>query len=301
LESDVNPIRRVALIGFGEVGQILAEDLLAQGVSELSAFDPKFASSETSPAKALARIAVVPAATAFEAVRDKQLIISAVTAANAVAAAQSVVPGLTADAFFLDLNSVSPHTKQAASAIIERGGGRYVEASVMSPVPPRRIASPILLGGPHAGPFLEAASGLGFNARVFGADIGQASAVKMCRSIVVKGLEALLTECLVTARGYRVEDEVLDSLRDLLPIESWHPLAEYMIKRSLLHGIRRAEEMREAAMTVTESGVNPLMTEATVARQVWAGSQTHAVGDGALSDILDMLRGERSKKENIAS
>jgi 3-hydroxyisobutyrate dehydrogenase-like beta-hydroxyacid dehydrogenase len=188
---------------------------------------------------------------------------------------------------------VSPRTKAEAARAIERAGGRYVEAAVMSPIAPKRIASPIWLGGPHAREFLPLAQSLGFaGSAVYSDHLGEASAAKMCRSVIVKGMEALLAESLLTARRHGVEDAVLASLQDLFPGGDWRKLARYMISRSLQHGRRRAEEMREAARTVVEAGLEPWMSAAIVDRQEWAARHAAALGAEALTDLLDeMLRG----------
>jgi 3-hydroxyisobutyrate dehydrogenase-like beta-hydroxyacid dehydrogenase len=265
-------ISSVALIGLGEVGQILATDLAKAGINDIAAYDILFSDCGSGPARA-----VVPARKFREpggAIAGRDLVISAVTAASDLAAAETAAPHLKPGAFFLDVNSVSPGQKLAAAAIINGAGGRYVEAAVMAPLGPKRIASPVLLGGPHAAAFLAAAAGLGFSATVASADYGRASATKMCRSVVIKGVEALLTESLLAARHYGVEVPVLASLSDLLPVGDWNRLAAYMIGRSLETGKRRAEEMREVAQTLADAGVAPLMTQACVERQDWAGHYT---------------------------
>src|SRR5262249_61938414 len=127
--------------------------------------------------------------------------------------------------------------------------------------------------------FLELAAPLGFSARVFSGMIGQASAVKMCRSVIIKGTEALLIESMLAARLYGVEKPVLDSLSDLLPVGDWEKLARYFISRSLEHGVRRAEEMRDSAVTVAEAGVEPLMTRATAARADLAAALTSPLAE----------------------
>jgi 3-hydroxyisobutyrate dehydrogenase-like beta-hydroxyacid dehydrogenase len=240
----------------------------------------------------LARIRVAAAKSAPEAVRDAELVISAVTAASDIDAARSVVPGLPTGVFYLDVNSVSPGMKQACSEIIENAGGCYVEAAVMTPIAPKRIASAMLLGGPHAADFIARAQPLGFSgAKAFSHIIGQASATKMCRSVIIKGTEALLLESLVAARHYGVEKIVLDSLSDLLPVGDWEKLALYMISRALEHGTRRAEEMRESAKTVAEAGLAPLMTTATAEREVWAATKKEALAYvNDLGAMLDAIR-----------
>ena len=268
---------RVALIGFGEVGRILAQDLA--GKAELAAWDIAF--SVKIPA------GVRASTSAPDAVRDATLIVSAVTADQDLAAAQSVGP--LNGAFFLDLNSCSPGQKAASAQAIHAAGGRYVEAAVMSPIGPKRIASPMLLGGPHARDFLAAANGLGFTgATAYSEIIGQAAATKLCRSVMIKGIEALLTEAMLTARHYGVEQVVLDSLSDLLPLPDWNETAQYMISRSLEHGTRRAEEMREAARTVEEAGVAGLMSRAIAERQDWAATYRDALSPD-LATMLDAI------------
>jgi 3-hydroxyisobutyrate dehydrogenase-like beta-hydroxyacid dehydrogenase len=285
----MSEIRRIALIGFGEVGQVLAEDLSAPDVS-LTAFDLKFADPESGPTKALDRHKVEAARSAAEAVSEAGLVISAVTAAQDVTAAQSVSGGLKWGPFFLDLNSASPGMKGDAAQIIESAGGRYVEAAVMSPIAPKRIASPILTGGPHAADFLPVAQSLGFGGMsVCSEKIGVASATKMCRSVMIKGLEALLSESLLAARHYGVEKTVLASMTDLLPATDWAELSRYMISRSLEHGVRRAEEMREVARTVTDAGFEPLMSLACASRQDWMSGFGEALNATSLEEMLDTI------------
>ncbi|HXJ00974.1 MAG TPA: DUF1932 domain-containing protein, partial [Micropepsaceae bacterium] len=207
-------------------------------------------------------------------------------------AAQAVAPGLPRGAFYLDVNSVSPGMKRACAEIIEGVVGRYIEAAVMTPIAPKRIASSMLLGGPHGDAFLEGARSLGFTgAKVFSPIVGQASATKMCRSVIIKGVEALLTESMLTARHYGIEKTVLDSLSDLLPAGDWEKIARYFISRSLEHGTRRADEMRESAKTVAEAGLEPLMALATAEREDWAAAHKHALAHiDDLGAMLDAIR-----------
>lgn len=279
---------RICLIGFGEVGQILATDLA--GKADLTAFDLLFADPASLPSHALLNHAVHAAARAAEAVAGADLILSAVTAAQDVEAARAAAGAIGKGAFFLDLNSASPGMKQASSEIINAAGGRYVEAAVMAPFPPRRLASPMLLGGPHAQALAELAAPLGFTGlTVFSDQVGQASATKLCRSVMIKGIEALLTESMLAARHYGVEATVLASLSDLLPLPDWEATARYMISRSLEHGARRAEEMREAARTVEEAGVASTMSRAIAQRQDWAADYRDAHTQTDLGVMLDHI------------
>jgi 3-hydroxyisobutyrate dehydrogenase-like beta-hydroxyacid dehydrogenase len=282
---------RIALLGYGEVGQTLAADLRERGFEGIVAWDRLFLDRSSGPSQAIALRNDVRAATGMaEALRDATLVISAVTAGECLAAAREATVAIRRGAFYLDLNSVAPSTRTEAARAIEAVGGHYVEAAVMSPIGPKRIASPILLGGPHAGDFAPLAREFGFaGVEVFAVRFGQASAAKMCRSVVLKGLEALLAESLLAARHYEVEGAVLASLRDLLPGHDWPKLARYMISRSVLHGRRRAEEMREVARTVGDAGVDPWMSSACGTRQHWAAAHRGSLAHDALEPLLDAM------------
>jgi 3-hydroxyisobutyrate dehydrogenase-like beta-hydroxyacid dehydrogenase len=285
-------IRSLCLLGFGEVGQTLAEDLPS---FHLTAWDVLFGDPASKPGMALANHSVSAGKSAEAAVAEADVVVSAVTAAQDVTAAKAVAGGLREGAYFLDFNSASPEMKKQSAEIINGAGGRYVEAAVMAPIGPKRIATPMLLGGPHAEAFLPLGQEIGFSGmKFFSADYGKASAAKMCRSVMVKGIEALLTESLISARHYGVEQTVLDSLSDLFPVGDWPKLAQYMISRALEHGTRRAEEMREVAQTVSDAGLNPLLSSATAERQDWAAARKSALEAENLPDMLDRLLAMRN-------
>jgi len=295
-------ISRIALLGFGEVGQILGEDLAAIGVDEIAAWDIKFEDAGSGPSRALTGNYVTAGANARNAIQGADLVISAVTAAQTVDAAKSVTSAIKSDALYVDMNSASPAVKVEAAAIIDEAGGRYVEAAVMSPIAPKRLATPMLAGGPNANAFIDAASRLGFSGAVFFDDqYGKAAAAKMCRSVMVKGMEALLTEALLAARHYEVDALVITSLDDLFPGRDWKTLSQYMISRSLEHGARRAEEMREVAQTVCEAGVDPLMSTACAERQDWAAAHKGAVKETTLAPMLDAILQTIETKKDAAS
>ena len=289
---------RVALIGLGEVGRTFAEDLRAVGI-DLSAWDTAFPDPASPASRNALALALTPAGSARDAVAGADLVVSAVTAAQCVAAAESVAPGLASGTWYFDLNSSSPGHKQSASAAVDAAGGRYVEAALMSPIGPRRLASPFLLGGAHANAFAAVAAQFGIaDVTVVSDEVGRAAATKLCRSVIVKGLESLLAESLLTARQFGVERDVLDSLPNILPPADWEAVAGYFIGRSLQHGKRRSEEMEEAAATVSEAGVEPHMSLAAVQRQRWAAQFPQALDAGSTIGMLDaVLRAMQEPEE----
>jgi len=266
----------VALIGYGEVGRILAEDLRARGIA-VSAYDLKLDSDHGQPLRVhAAALGVVLGAAHAQAVHGADLVISAVTASQAMAVAEACAPALPRGAFFLDFNSASPGAKCRAAEIVDAAGARYVEGAVMTSVPPYRIQVPLLLGGPHAEALRPMLADLGFAPKVASAKLGVASATKMCRSVMIKGLEAMVIESFTTARHYGVEDAVLASLKETFPGIDWERQASYFFQRVIEHGRRRAEEMREVAQTVREAGLEPLSAAGTAERQAFVADRTDA-------------------------
>ncbi len=285
---------QIAFIGFGEVGQSLGEELAGASGCTIAAYDLKFSDALSAPSQVIAQSRIARCESAIESVAGASMVISAVTAAATIEAASSAAPAISRDAWYFDLNSASPPAKAEAARLINDAGGRYVEASVMSPINPRRLAAPILLGGPHAASFEPVARTVGFSgAAAYSSEYGKTAAAKLCRSVIIKGMEALMLEALLTARHYGVENDVLTSLEDLIPHPDWRGHANYMISRALLHGVRRAEEMKEAAVTVASAGVDPWMANATVMRQSLAGIHRACAGEDTLQAVLDAMRAGR--------
>ena len=262
---------KFALIGFGEAGSILGEDLAAAG-RDVVMYDILLdTAASREPMLEKARRAHVRAARSFEdAVAGAQVVISAVTASSSADVAAEAAKSLLGGQVLLDINSVSPAKKLSNAALVEAAGADYVEAAVMAPVPPQRLRVPMLLGGKRASALAVELRNVGMNTTALSQQIGVASAVKMCRSIVIKGLEALTVESMLAARRFGAEREVLESLNGTFPSMGWMgQLPDYLVSRSAEHGRRRAAEMREVARTLQDVDVEPTMALATAARQDW--------------------------------
>lgn len=288
------------MIGFGEAGSILGAELARRG-SSVRAYDIQLddAASRARMQHRIELAGVDVAASSAAALRGAKLVISAVTATASREVAAGAAPLLAAGQIFLDINSVSPDTKRGNAALIEAAGGHYVDAAVMAPVPPQKLAVPMLLGGAIARELAPALNALGFATRAVSTEVGAASAIKMCRSVVIKGLEALTVECLLTARHYGAEAAVLQSLAASFPSMGWNEAQpDYLISRVAEHGRRRAAEMREVAATVRGAGIEPHMAMATAARQDQLIDDMQAAGiayDGAREfswrELADSLAG----------
>lgn len=269
----MNPksVRRIALIGFGEVGGIFGQALAAAGfnVGMTDILLRDNGSREGMIAKA--RRAKVEAHDSLRsAICSAELIISAVTALAAADVASEAAAALSAGQVFLEMNSVSPEKKREIARVIGTSQATFIEAAVMAPVHPQGIKVPMLLGGSDASQVATMLGSIGMNAKAVSDRIGVASAIKMCRSVIVKGLEALAVESMFAARQYGAEQEVLASLAASYPEMGWKDkLPNYLISRVAQHGRRRAAEMREVAGTLREVGLDPWMALATAKRQDW--------------------------------
>jgi len=263
------PTPRIAIIGFGEVGGIFGHDFGQQGI-DVCVFDILFR-SKRHRSKMMSKVekcGVQAAKNLPDCLRHAELVISAVTSSSSLDVAKKSGRVLRSGQVFLDINSVSPETKRKAASYVQRSGARFVEAAVMAAIPGPRLQVPMLLGGAHAVEVTKSLQAIGMNTTAFSDQIGIASAVKMCRSVFVKGFEALAVECLFAARRYGADDAVLESLAATYPSLGWKDhLPDYLVSRVAQHGVRRAAELREAAQALRAVGLRPTMALAAAERQ----------------------------------
>jgi 3-hydroxyisobutyrate dehydrogenase-like beta-hydroxyacid dehydrogenase len=255
---------RISFIGFGEAGQAIATGLRGEGVERIAAWDILFPQAGGAPLKAAAeKIGVRVTASAGEAVREADFVIAAVTAASSVEAAQSAVPHLTTNPYYLDINSVSPGKKgETAKLLGDRA--RYVDVAIIAPIHPKLHKTAMLIAGPHAQSIAPLLAELGMNTKIAGDKTGTAAAIKMIRSVMIKGIEALTLETFIAAARAGLVEEVTDSMKNNYPGLDWAKIAEYNVERMASHGERRAAEMEESARTLRELGIEPRMVDAMV-------------------------------------
>jgi len=280
----------IGFIGFGEAGSTIARGLRSAGLERIFAYDIKPKTSDI--------VTIVESPQALAAACD--VILSTVTSSSALDAARQHAPFLTARHTYADLNSVSPALKQDIDRVVTVTGASFVEVAVMAPVSPYGHKVPMLLGGAGAKAFVETMAPFGMKMEILeGAKVGSAAAVKMCRSIVVKGIEALLFECVMAATKFDADDLVFASLKETWPGIDWKKLADYTSGRVVVHGERRAREMEEVAETLKAIGIDPIMAEATARRQDWSAQmdlRAHFGPEGPKTDaeVVEVIARLRS-------
>lgn len=287
----------VGFVGFGEAGFTIGNGLRAAGLPSLIAYDIAREDADRGPliASRAATAGASLVSTSEALARSADIIFSTVTCSSALDAARQTAPFLTARHLYADLNSVSPSLKRDVAAVITRTGAAFVEAAVMAPVHPYGQRVPMLLGGPAASRLVNVMTPFGMRLEVLDGPIGKAAAVKMCRSIVVKGVEALLAECVLAATQFDADEKVFASLQETWPGIDWHRLADYTIGRMVVHGERRAREMDEVAETLKTIGVEPMMADATARRLDWTvglALKDHFGPEGPRSyrEVVELLR-----------
>jgi 3-hydroxyisobutyrate dehydrogenase-like beta-hydroxyacid dehydrogenase len=261
------------LIGFGEAGRAFA--VAGRWGEQVRAFDrlTNVPDARASKRADYAAAGVAGCLSVQEAIAGADIILSVVTADQALEAAHEACAYLAPGCIYCDLNSVAPATKREAARAVEGAGAGYVDVAVMSPVQPAALAVPLLLSGGPAADAAEALRGLGFtNIRVVGAEVGRASSIKMIRSVMIKGLEALTAECVSAAGLAGVLDEVLASLDASWTDADWTGRSDYNLDRMMVHGRRRAAEMEEVVRTLNDLGVDPVMSRAAAERQASLGA-----------------------------
>lgn len=238
-----------------------------------------------------ATCAVAPASTLEEALTDATAVVSLVTADQAAIVARQAAPFLAQSAWWFDLNSVAPDTKRDSARVI---GPHYVDVAVMAPVLPAREAVPLLVSGDRAEDAAALLRALGFaTVTTMAGGVGAASAVKMIRSIMVKGIEALSAECVLAAEAAGVRDAVIASLDASWPDARWAHRFDYNLDRMMVHGERRAAEMEEVVRTLDALGTGAPLARATVERQRAIGRLSLAPPDrldAKLSALLPPAR-----------
>lgn len=256
---------RAAFVGFGEAGVAFTSGWGQMKPADLRAYDIKTDAPETRQAL-LDRYAAQGVAGKDgpgAALDGVEVVFCVVTADQAFAAAEAAAPLLAPGTLWFDCNSCSPGTKRRSAEVIEAAGARYVDVAIMAPVHPKRHQVPLLIAGPHGDAAEAVLVALEMRPRQAGAEVGRASMIKMLRSVMVKGMEALSAECFLSARRAGVEEEVIGSLEASNPEVNWREKGAYNLERMMVHGTRRAAEMVEVSRTVKELGLGGGMAAAT--------------------------------------
>jgi 3-hydroxyisobutyrate dehydrogenase-like beta-hydroxyacid dehydrogenase len=250
---------RIAFIGFGEAARAFRQSLAATGPDlRFVAYDILLDSEgvDGNCAQAMRDHGVEIAGSPADAMAAADWVFSAVTADQSLEAVKSVAPHIGMGQVLFDINSVSPGRKRESTALLVPTGAIYVDMAVMAPVHPKGHRTPVLLAGPLDDFLAGRLRALDFAFEIVGPEPGAATAIKMVRSLFVKGLEAVTAETLLAASASGCMDYILKSLAGSYPGLDLPDFAHYQLERMLKHGKRRAAEMRESAVTLDDLGLH---------------------------------------------
>lgn len=282
-----------AFIGFGEAGSTVSETLRAKGVERIATYDILFDDAEKGRPlrERAAKLGVEACASVADAIRGADIVFSTVVCKSSLPAAKSAAQHLEPRQFYVDFNSISPGLKRQVADAIEPSGARFVEASVMSNVPGYGHRVPMLLGGKGARDFMKLIEPLDFNVQFVQEEIGLASATKMVRSIMMKGMEGLYLECMRAAAHFGIEKQVLDSVDESIAGRNWTQNCNRVMARTVIHAKRRADEMAQVAETLREINIEPTMAEATERCLRWCSTLglKEVYAGGPAKDYRDVL------------
>lgn len=278
----------IGLLGFGEAGQAICAGWAGAAGRPL-VHDIKLTSPATQSGITAACAALGADPGPLSSLGQAGLVFCLVTADQAVAAARAAAPHLAPDCLWLDGNSCSPGAKRQAAEVIEAAGGRYVDLAIMAPIHPRLHRTAMLVSGPHAAAAQAALAPLGMVPALAGDRIGAASSIKMLRSVIVKGIEALTAESFLAARRAGVDAAVIASLQASDPGIDWLARGAYNLDRMMVHGARRAAEMAEVAATLRELGLPDRMAQATALWEAEIAALGLAPGEADFASRADRI------------
>lgn len=274
---------KLGFIGFGEAARAFTSSLrdkdpeLTFAAYDILLDSPAHDGSCASAMRDLGVEASLPASVLSEC----DWIVSAVTADQSLVVAKAAAGWLRPGQVFIDINSVSPDRKRESAALVGATGATYLDMAVMAPVHPRGHRTPVLVAGRTTPKIMERLGTLDFAFEAVADEPGAATAIKMVRSMFVKGLEAITVEALLAAQASGCLDHVLASIDASYPGLRFADLAGYHFERSLRHGARRAAEMRESAATFDALGLNGALGSAIAETQAAMGAAGRAVSPSA--------------------
>ncbi|NTJ43780.1 NAD(P)-dependent oxidoreductase [Agrobacterium larrymoorei] len=278
---------KIGFLGYGEAAQAFHEGLAPQGVSVI-AYDVLLDRDDGAIRIAMAQRGAMPVD--ISGLADADWVFSAVTADQSLVAVLPLLGHLRQGQVLIDINSVSPDRKRETAAAVEAAGARYLDMAVMAPVYPKKHQTPVLIAGDHAALFLPELAELGFAASIAGSQVGAATAIKMVRSLFVKGLEAITVETLLAAKASGCFDDIVSSLSASFPGLGWPTFAEYQMERTTRHGKRRAAEMRESAATLNALGLRGALAYEIAEVQDRMGACDVSAGNDLDEIVSDILR-----------
>jgi 3-hydroxyisobutyrate dehydrogenase-like beta-hydroxyacid dehydrogenase len=275
---------RVGLIGFGEVGSSLGAGLRSAGVDVVAYDRGQVDSAFAALIQRRAQEAKVSlAASVAEIVEASDLILSAVPGSTAMEAAAEAARRLKPGQMYVDMGTASPPVKEKMAEAVESTGAAFVDVAIMSSPLEDRHRIVTIASGREAERYREMVEPFEMRVTVVGERPGRAAAIKMFRSIFMKGIEALVIETLMACETWDVADTVMGTVTKSLDKQPFYPdYTDFLVTTDAIHAERRAHEMDMVIQTMQDVGIEPRMTRATAEMIHWTaglGLKEHFKGE----------------------
>lgn len=286
---------RLGLVGYGEVGSTLGHGLRASGLDSVVAYDSHaFDGPYSGLIQARARAAGVRlVADHAQLAAEADIVLGVTPGSSSLASAASLAAALSPAHVFVDVASATPKIKRAVAARLAPCGALLGDASIVG-TPADGHALPILASGPAAERMRDALVPWGMRIEPVGPEIGTASGIKIMRSVVMKGMEALLVECLLASSELGIDGAILASIDRTLK-RPFAEVANALLTTGAIHAERRAEEVAMSAEALADAGLDPMMARAAAARLRWVADldlKRHFGGmvPGTYQDVLAAMK-----------
>ena len=251
---------KIAIFGLGEAGSLIGSDIVggiaARGLDiTLNGYDPADVDTPSG---------IERHSTAQQAVADADFVLSFTGSVDACTALAQAIEAIPENAVYADFASASAGLKQDLAVTAENAGLRFCDVALMAMVPGNGVKTPAMFAGTGATALRDLLIGFGMPVEIVSNNPGDAAERKLLRSVVIKGLAGLLIESLDGAKRAGCEDWLWQNLVDEFTAMD-HRMLQRLVQGTGVHAERRFYEMEAASLQLTELGVEPLMTNSTVA------------------------------------
>lgn len=258
---------RLGFLGFGEAAFIVGKALAANGLSGIIAYSPSGAAAvDSDPIRQRASEAgVTLVSSPKELCQRADVIMSLTPGALALTALRSVRRYLTDSHIYVDATTNSAKTMERGAKLLGTRAN-FVDAAIMGALPLSGLKVLIVVSGSQAHAFRGLLAPYGMNVKVVGEKPGAASAMKLIRSVCMKGIAAMLIESLEAAERVGLLHDAADDLARSIDEVPFAQTIKRFVCGSAVHAERRVHEMTEAMELLKSLGSSTSMTRATRAK-----------------------------------
>ncbi|VVM32955.1 DUF1932 domain-containing protein [Terribacillus sp. AE2B 122] len=236
---------KLGFVGFGEAAYEMALGLHSEGIDKFYAFDALL--DEPSLSERIRERAseanVELVGSANEVLDLCTIVIAAVPANKTLEVARSLTDSFEENLVYVDVSAATPEVKKQVASVVEGKGSLFVDAAMLGPLPVYKHKVPISASGSGTDLFIENLANYGMQITKISDNPGDASALKLIRSIYMKGVVGLMVEFLEAAKTYGVEEPAIRSIDETMNAKTFVETMNRLVTGSALHAKRRAVEL----------------------------------------------------------